>query len=66
MSFDAWLKNKDYFSHKIEVYLEYMKSLKLYIFRLFPQQIHHELEVFRLGDVAVHHSEVEAVEQKLS
>ena len=44
------------------MYLEDMEGLKLDVRTLVPEQIHHQLEVLWLADVARHHCEVVSVQ----
>lgn len=47
-------------------YLEDMEGLKLDVGTLVSQQIHHQLEILGLADVARHHREVMSVQQELA
>ena len=46
--------------------LEHMECLKLNVFALVSEQIHHHLEVRLVGDVARHHVEIRTIQQNLS
>lgn len=43
-----------------------MEGLKLDVGTLVSEEIHHELQVLRLADVAGHHREVVSVQQELA
>jgi len=47
-------------------YLEDVEGLKLDVGALVSEQIHHQLEILRLADVARHHREVMSVQQQLA
>ena len=48
------------------LYLEHMKSLKLYVPAGVPQEVHHQFEVLWVANVLGHCGEVVPVEQELS
>lgn len=54
------------FLKKGQIYLEDMEGLKLDVGTLVSEEIHHELEILRLADVACHHGEVVSVQQQLA
>lgn len=43
-----------------------MEGLELDVGALVPQQVHHQLEVLSLADVARHHREVVSVQEQLA
>lgn len=43
-----------------------MEGLKLDVGTLVSKEIHHELQILRLADVACHHCEVVSVQQQLA
>lgn len=47
-------------------YLEDVEGLELDVGALVPQQVHHQLEVLGLADVARHHREVVPVQEQLA
>jgi len=47
-------------------YLEHMERLKLDVFTLVPEHIHHHLQVGLVGDIPGHNIEICAVKQDLS
>lgn len=47
-------------------YLEDVEGFELDVGALVPQQVHHQLEVLGLADVARHHREVVPVQQQLA
>lgn len=44
-------------------YLEYMERLKLYIFALVSEEIHHHLQVGLVSNITRHNIEVRAIEE---
>ena len=46
-------------------YFEHVKGLKLNVPAAIDEHLHHELEVFRVADVAAHGGEVVTIQQQL-
>ena len=56
-------KQKETFAYE---YLENVECLELYGAALFPQHVHHELQVVRATDVLGHHVEIVPIQQQFT